>query len=433
MQHVNDDMDDVFKKAGEAYPLRTGMPNWDKVQQALNAQKEPEPTPKKSNTKYLWLLCLLPVLFICNRWIGTGHNSASEIRATTKKENDETARQSVTTQNQNTTASKPLSRIKPNIVVSNTTAIRPNNMAHQQNQSNKTEARNRTFLVGPDRKNDLVKEIGDLRISNGSSKAENTPIAQRTALAISRQTASFIQTSGAPSRSILPDSIGRFLAADPVLHPKVDATIRSKSTLLYKKGFYAGIMGSADRTSVQLQKTANMGWQGGILAGFAFHKRWSLEAGMFAGRKFYYTKGEYFDKSRTYLAPNSEITDVWGSCTMLEFPLAIKYNIRPGEKAHFFATAGISSYVMKRENYAYKYLYRGSGNYAMHEKSYRNATTDLLSVLQLSGGYAHGLSRSVSLRVEPFVKLPIAGLGYGRLHFASAGVSAGVIKNFSPQ
>ena len=81
---MNDDMDDVFKKAGEDYPLRTGMPDWDKLRQALDAQKEPEPTPKKYNTKYLWLLCLLPLMFICNRYAGTSYNSNDVITAAEK-------------------------------------------------------------------------------------------------------------------------------------------------------------------------------------------------------------------------------------------------------------------------------------------------------------------------------------------------------------
>ncbi len=435
MQHVNDDMDDVFKKAGEAYPLRTGMPDWDKVQQALHAQKEPEPTRKKNNNRYLWLLCLLP-LFICNRY--AGNNNGPDVNLDSLTTNNVSNTNKTTAQvpaavrpNKTIPAPKPLSPTKHPSAPNKKEPLYQKYLSEKHPPSGLAKTANPTGLPQANDPFEALTETGILRTRAGQNKAATAlKSKQRITAAVSGTFYETFSTLGSLQTDFLPDSIRNAIAAGLSPMPKKSIASASKSTLLYTKGFYAGIMGSADLTSVRLQKTAGVGWQYGILAGYAFHKKWSVEAGLFASRKYYDTKGRYFDRSRTYLPPNSEITAVSGSCTMLEFPLAIKYNLPARKRSQYFATAGISSYIMKKEDYAYTYYYRNSGTYAVYDKYYRNASTNLFSVLQLSGGYAHSLGRSTSVRVEPYLKLPLAGLGYGKLHFTSFGLSAGVVKSF---
>ena len=72
MQHLNDDMDELFRKAADDYPLNTGTPDWNKVAEGLSQEKAPEPPVKKSFRKYTWLLLLLPLAFICNQIYNPG-------------------------------------------------------------------------------------------------------------------------------------------------------------------------------------------------------------------------------------------------------------------------------------------------------------------------------------------------------------------------
>ena len=52
MQYVNDDMDEVFRRAAEHYPLDTNSSNWDKVARALASPEDPQPEqPKKKNNR----------------------------------------------------------------------------------------------------------------------------------------------------------------------------------------------------------------------------------------------------------------------------------------------------------------------------------------------------------------------------------------------
>jgi len=70
MQYVNDDMDEVFRRAAENYPLDTNSANWNKVLSALQGMETPNPIPEKKgnkNRRFLWLLLLLPLGLICNK------------------------------------------------------------------------------------------------------------------------------------------------------------------------------------------------------------------------------------------------------------------------------------------------------------------------------------------------------------------------------
>ena len=75
MQHVNDDMDELFRRAAENYPLDTNSANWNKVLAAMQDQNQAKTTPekkRKNNGRFLWLLLLLPLGLICNQLYSPG-------------------------------------------------------------------------------------------------------------------------------------------------------------------------------------------------------------------------------------------------------------------------------------------------------------------------------------------------------------------------
>ncbi|RYY96815.1 MAG: hypothetical protein EOO11_12500, partial [Chitinophagaceae bacterium] len=72
MQFVNDDMDEVFRRAGSDFPLNTGGADWSKVARALELPgEEPAPPRRRRDRRYLWLLLLLlPLPWVC--WSDAG-------------------------------------------------------------------------------------------------------------------------------------------------------------------------------------------------------------------------------------------------------------------------------------------------------------------------------------------------------------------------
>jgi hypothetical protein len=196
-----------------------------------------------------------------------------------------------------------------------------------------------------------------------------------------------------------------------------------------RKKFYAGLMGGMDVTTIKLQKIEDAGYGYGMLIGYQFNKKWSVETGAFLEKKYYYSDGKYLNTSKIYLPPNSRIEDATGNCKMVEMPLAVKYNFSIRKESTWFATLGISSYFMKEENYTYNYYYGTSGP-VPHQKEYKNSSTDLFSAMSISGGYIHRLGNFADVRIEPYLKLPMYGMGIGELPFLSTGLQVGITKKF---
>src|SRR5690242_254884 len=61
MQYVNDDMDELFRRAAENYPLDTGNANWNKVWAALQHPEEQPVEKPDRKRRFFWLFALLPL------------------------------------------------------------------------------------------------------------------------------------------------------------------------------------------------------------------------------------------------------------------------------------------------------------------------------------------------------------------------------------
>src|SRR5215218_9150723 len=63
MQHVNDDMDDLVRRAAKEYPLNTNSGQWEKIADALHNKDFYPPTENKNGRRKLfWFLLLIPCL-----------------------------------------------------------------------------------------------------------------------------------------------------------------------------------------------------------------------------------------------------------------------------------------------------------------------------------------------------------------------------------
>ena len=108
---------------------------------------------------------------------------------------------------------------------------------------------------------------------------------------------------------------------------------------------------------------------------------------------------------------------------MFEIPVNLKYNWAQKNHYNAFATAGISSYLMKKEAYDYTVDYYGIQH--KYNKQYNNASRNWVSILNLSIGYEKKIGNAGSLRLEPYLKLPLSGVGIGDMPIGSKGIFIG--------
>src|SRR5687768_12923389 len=71
MQHVNNHMDDLFKRAAEGYPLNTDSADWSKVAAGLQNNSPINVKEKKGShlNRSLFLLLFIALPFLCNEFI----------------------------------------------------------------------------------------------------------------------------------------------------------------------------------------------------------------------------------------------------------------------------------------------------------------------------------------------------------------------------
>lgn len=194
--------------------------------------------------------------------------------------------------------------------------------------------------------------------------------------------------------------------------------------------FYLAMLGSPDISLIHMQKTSRVGISAGIMVGYQFNKHLGVEAGAMFDKKNYYTTGEYFDKNKIAWfsqRPDVVVHSVTGSCRMIEIPVNIRYIFTPGSKNKWYASAGVSSYLMGRESYTYD-ISHGSGPSYPTSVAYNNHPKNWFSIINLGAGYERSLGTKTNLRIEPYVKLPVSGVGSGNISLTSTGLYIGVTR-----
>ncbi len=200
--------------------------------------------------------------------------------------------------------------------------------------------------------------------------------------------------------------------------------IAKKEKLKTKKGnsFFFTLSAGPDVSFVGGDKlgTTKLITGGGV--GYTFNNRFTIRAGFYAGRKVYSASPDAYHPPADFYTYYPYLEKVDADCKVYELPLSMSYNFSKSVKKSFFVSAGISSYLMKTEKYNYSYKYYPAGPTLNREWTIKDENKHFFSALTLSGGYQQNINKHISLMVEPYVKLPLSGIGYGKVKLNSGGV-----------
>ncbi len=216
---------------------------------------------------------------------------------------------------------------------------------------------------------------------------------------------------------------------------KADATVsgnknkeKKGSSSNKKNSFFFSVSAAPDLSWVGSEGPGKVKLLTGAGAGVTIKERFTIRAGFYTGRKIYSAK--WGDYKPDINPPNPQfIEKIEADCKVYEIPVSLSYNFAHAKKHNLFAGAGLSSLIMKKEKYVYDYKYPNGSGYS-YTKNIHDEYKHYFSVLTLSAGYQQKLNRSLSLSVEPYAKLPLGGVGYGKVKLASAGVMFSL--NFAP-
>ncbi len=436
MKHVNGDMEDLFRRASPKYPLRTDSADWDRLAAALDKDPGPPSITDKDDKRrrrvifWWWLLLPLAVGLGIYNWRATVRPSAHLTKSAAQPGEPSAggtdgARGQTETQ-RGETSSGETQRAETGNETGPSGVIRPAATGGMKSagapaggsSAEKRQPTGSTAKAGGTGRGDVTHDdlfdAAGKNMTGVKGKFYNSDAGDPAMAKLNWQKAT---TSGS-FRLVVDVKVPAAWVDSSAEHPK-------KATAKSKGGHgYIGITGAPDLSTVKMQATKDAGTTWGLVLGYAFNSRWAVESGVYLDRKKYYTAGEYFKGETLPLYTN--LQSVNGSCNMWEIPLNIRYNFNPGSKVTWFATAGFSSYFMTRQKYS---VIEESGGVTWPDSWIDSAHASyLFSIINLSGGFEQRIGRIGNLRIEPYLRIPLSGIGAGRLPIMSAGLNIGITR-----
>ncbi|MEO6720934.1 MAG: porin family protein [Ferruginibacter sp.] len=408
MQDVENDMDDLFQRAAQDYPLKPGKEDWQSVYDRIKDESN-EPAPalplrKKRNTIVTVLATLLVLSLASLVALHQYDTSKSRI-----------PQSSATKQ----AGEKPLPSELATIPGSD-----PENIKDSEP------------LTGSPVQKDALIEAGNDVMQQPSKKSANTkyaashsstfPAGSTVSIYADPVTQEIENQASIEKISPAVISFGQLVQHETTvsrvnLPAAVTATKKNKP-LVSSSRLYAGIVAGVGFNKGKSMKFNTKGFNYGFIAGYQLSNRIALESGLIVNNPNYVSKGEYFNMSKmaATMPAGMVINNLESNTTLLEIPLKIKYDVVKKNNAALFITGGISSYIITRETNNYNISMNGqpdkmTGIYA--DKSY-----EIPAAIDLSVGYQKRVSSFLNIRVEPFLKIPIQGIGVGNLPVTSAGL-----------
>lgn len=400
MQHINDNMDELFKNAAKEYPLRTDSSDWEAVNKKLSIKDTAEEKVQQiSLRKFLQLSTVLSLFMIVPLSISNylmNYNGSS-------KYNNRLAQ---------VDESEPFHTIKPaaeNHLEKFSNAI--DNARHKLPSDDNIVNTNSVT----DFYSNNINETGledNAPIQNKINSLSLPPVLQKQTIATIQNDVKQLNEKSIAQQNVQTAS---------------ELNKKELKKLNAQKNIYAGFIGAGELTNVHGQAFRKPGFNGGFVLGYNLNKRVQAEVGLLASRKYYYSDGKY-------ASPNSlrddgvAIGGVKIFSSMAEIPVLLRYNITNTNTSKLFISGGGVANFVHEEHYNYKYQKDGRDRKA--GKVYDDSIDNLFSNIQLSAGYEHTLGNAGYMRIEPYYRLPINGTGAANFHVTSMGVNLGFIKYF---
>lgn len=157
----------------------------------------------------------------------------------------------------------------------------------------------------------------------------------------------------------------------------------------------------------------------GVMLEHRFARRWSIQLGVIKSDKVYTATGEQYKWPEIWNAQKARPTEVAANCKVLDIPINIRFDVLEDRRSRWFVSSGVSSYRMINERYDYTYPLHSYPKWLNWEGSTGNYW---VGILNASVGVERQIGRNFSLQVEPFWKIPLAEVGFGKIKLQTSGI-----------
>ena len=178
-------------------------------------------------------------------------------------------------------------------------------------------------------------------------------------------------------------------------------------------------MVSLDMSATGLDGFTDPGTMFGLGVEYYIAPGWSIQTGAAISVKKYSALGSEYTIEGWGQGRIDNLETVLANCLVIDIPINIRKYFTTKNGNAWYASGGVSSYLMLREDYDYTYTQNPVGWGATDRA--RNENQHYLGILNLSFGYETSIGKNLGFGIEPFVKLPLTGIGQGGVEFLSFG------------
>ena len=402
---MSPDMEDLMRKAAEAYPLKEMDDLWNEIVSKIDAAPAPLP-PAKKQTGYrryfIILLLLLLFLFTGDYLINhTGRQSVNTNKIVDDANKDTGIKQKT---------QSPVTPIQKTNTQTNEDGI----------ETNDNHLMNSTPVY-------KTPVFGPLHFSEDRNDVAMNLVNEETTFNSSTDKLRRIQHEILIDKTIYPrpNNFSFELRNQPFFLSQDSKQKNSNS--ISRKRFYYGIAAGLSFNSVK-EQNLKTGWDLGLLLVYYVSNRFFLEICIIISQKQYSTSGDYFsmEKVGAAMPPPMKIMEVDGNSKVIEIPLHIRYDIFQNRKRNIFSSSGFSSYILAKEYN--QYHTSTNGTMQMMYGTYKRNEQYFAASLDLGIGYEQNLGRNKSIRFQPYIQIPVKGIGMGDLPVMSTGLRIALTK-----
>jgi hypothetical protein len=413
-QQSDNNLDALFQKAAEEYPLKINNRNWDIVAAKLHTSQTIAQTTKSKKWQYATLLLLLlgASFFIVdslNKKQVIPHAVKQSSLSRKNESNNKQKNEHKINKNQ---PSKVL--IKNNNVTQVITISMP--FVHSANEG---ISRKNKALVNPESLN-----------TESDNSLEQIQLSMQSKFPAANSNNNLILLNQ-PKNDALSitnkNTIQNLNKTDKIVSVQ-NKESKHISLRPQPKTFYGTFFFSPNFATIKFQHINKPGYSIGVGLGYRINNRISAEVGLQRVHANFYSSAKYVDTSNLKLKRAATLDDLNGNNKLTEVPVALKYNLFKNNY-HFFATGGTTvALIMHNEKYDYNII-KNNGPRDVYRKFSALTATKFFSSVNLSVGYETSVSKFFNVKIEPYYQAATQGLGISDLPVSNFGVNIGIIKD----
>lgn len=438
MLNETENMDELFKKAAEHYPLLLNPKDWEEIPPTVL----PASTAVKSSYKRYLIALLLIVTAILSALLLNSNNEQSKLIAELKenksRNRDEVNLIKKVDPNNAATSVEEIEKINAsNNIAAEQTPVSEDNLnfsGEKMPPKAKTVSESKySSEVFPKEKQTteknkfaFLKKEDPARVASGNGtnaneqtnqekikKGETNQTILRHDITEEKKELNIEQTQAKDF------SIAENKQTD---EEKTAVKIASKKS---KKQFFYGLSFGLNFSTVKGQATSRPMSDFGIIAGLSLTKSLSIESGIQISSKKYFSNGSFFNPKSGVMPANMVVEKMVGQINSIDIPLLLKYAPAVA-KNKFFVTTGFNNSIITSEHNVYET--KTNGQPKQFIGNYNNTKLIPATALNISVGFQQKIGNKLRGQLEPYLQIPIRKTGIGYMPVTNFGVRIALLK-----